>query len=154
LSALRKVLALSWSDRFLLLEAWINLGAARLALLTIPFKHIAPYLGRQLPPDHPVPDLPTIPPVARRVAWAIDVMSPRTPWESACLAQAVAGKFMLRRRGLSSRLFLGTRRLEAGDLAAHAWLQLGREIILGGGGRPTFTALSSFDERPEPGRPA
>jgi len=59
---------------------------------------------------------------------------------------------MLRRRGLSSRLFLGTRRDEAGGLAAHAWLQLGREIILGGGGRPTFTALSSFDDTPEPGK--
>ena len=149
LSALRKLLALSWSDRFLLIEAWINLGAARLALLTVPFKHIAPRLGRQLPPDHPVRDLPTIPPVARRIAWAIDVMSPRTPWESACLAQAVAGKFMLRSRGLSSRLFLGTRKDETGDLAAHAWLQLGQEILLGGGGRPTFTALSSFEEGQE-----
>jgi hypothetical protein len=61
---------------------------------------------------------------------------------------------MLRRRGLSSRLFLGTRRDETGALAAHAWLQLGREIILGGGGRPTFTALSSFEEGPDPGNPA
>jgi hypothetical protein len=154
LSALRKLLALSWSDRFLLLEACTNLGAARLALVTIPFKHIAPHLGRQLPPDHPARDLPAIPPVARRIAWAIDVMSPRTPWESACLAQAVAGKFMLRRRGLASRLFLGTRREASGDLAAHAWLQLGPEILLGGGGRPTFTALSSFEEPPEPGKAA
>ena len=150
MSALRKLLALSWSDRFLLIEAWFDLGIARLALLTVPFKHIAPHLGRQLPPDHPIRDLPTIHPVARRIAWAIDVMSRHTPWESACLAQAVAGKHMLRRRGLSSRLFLGTRRDEAGGLAAHAWLQLGREIILGGGGRPTFTALSSFDDTPEP----
>lgn len=154
MSALHKFLALSWSDRFLLIEAWIELGGARLALLTVPFKHIAPRLGRQLPPDHPVRDLPTIPPVARRIGWAVDVVSRHTPWESACLAQAVAGKYMLRRRGLSSRLFLGTRRDEAGALAAHAWLQLGREIILGGGGRPTFTALSSFEDRPEPGIPA
>jgi hypothetical protein len=143
-SALRKLAALNWRDRFLLLEAWIYLGAARAALLAVPFRHIARCLGRQFPPDHAVDEESTAPNDARRIAWAVEVMSRHTAWESACLAQAIAGKFMLRRRRLVSWLFLGTRKDAAGNLEAHAWLQCGSEILLGAGGRESFTALSSF----------
>ena len=146
MSALRKFLALSWRDRLLLLEAWCYLGAARIALLTIPFRHIARRLGRQFPADHAIPSPSPALPEARRIGWAVELMSRHTPWESACLAQSMAGKFMLRRRGLTSWLFLGTRKEASGDLAAHAWLQSGDEILLGGAGRETFTALSSFGE--------
>ena len=146
MSALRKFLALTGRERLLLLEAGIYLGAARAALLVIPFRRIARHLGRQFPPEHsPVSDAP-VPSEARKIAWAVELMSRRTPWESACLAQSMAGKFMLRRRGFPSWLYLGMRRDETGKLLAHAWLRAGDEILLGGGRLETFTALSSFGE--------
>ena len=90
---------------------------------------------------------------AARVAWAVETMSRHTPWESACLAQAIAGKYMLRRRGVASELYLGTRKDDRNQLLAHAWLSVNGSIILGGGGRDTFTALSAFEELQGP-RPA
>ena len=74
-------------------------------------------------------------------------MAGHTPWDSACLAQSIAGKFMLRRRGLSSCLYLGTKKDERRNLAAHAWLQAGNEIVIGGGDHETYTVLSAFVER-------
>ena len=147
MNALRKFLALSWEERFLLLEAYYYLGWARFTLLRVPFKQIAPRLGRQLKKE----EIPSqnVPPteLATQVGWAVDVMSHRTPWESACLAQTMAGKFMLRRRGVSSLLYLGTKKDEFGEFVAHAWLQSGNKILLGGGGAQTFVVLSTFGEK-------
>lgn len=145
--AVGKYLALGWTDRLLLIEAWLYLGAARLALLAIPFRRIAPHLGKQISPTSvQQPDPEAVPPQARRVAGAVETMSRHTPWESACLAQAIAGKWMLRRRGLSSRLYLGTRKDPSGNLKAHAWLQSADEILIGGESHETFVVLSGFSD--------
>ena len=146
MSALRKFLALRWSQRLVLVEAWWYLGAARLALLTIPFRHISPHLGQQLEAASTPTGASAPPAGARQVGWAVEIMARHTPWESACLAQTIAGKWMLQRRGLSSRLYLGTRKDETGKLTAHAWLQAGDEILIGGAGHDTFTVLGTFGD--------
>lgn len=145
---IRKFLALGWSDRWLLLEAWFHLGAVRLALLVLPFRHIARYLGPQLPPVEAAPPSATVPPGAERIAWAVGLASRHTPWESACLAQAIAGKTMLARRRVPALLYLGTRKDEKGELVAHAWLRVANAIVLGGSGHETFTVLAAFGESP------
>jgi hypothetical protein len=144
--ALRRFLSLSWPDRLLLLEAAVYLGAARVALLSIPFRLIAVHLGRQVSPDEAPRRPSSAPAAARKIAWAVEVMGHHTPWDSACLARAIAGKFMLRRRGLSSWLFLGTMKDPGGDLKAHAWLRYGNEVLLGAGTLESFTALTSFGD--------
>ncbi len=145
MTAFRKFLALEWRDRLLLSEAFLYLGLARAALLSVPFRHISRHLGRQFPPGAEAPSSGPTSPEARRIGWAVDVMSRRTPWESACLAQAMAGKFMLQRRGIRSRLSLGMKKDPAGKLAAHAWLQAGDDILLGATREP-FTVLSTFSD--------
>ncbi len=148
MSALAKFLTLSWPSRLLLLEAFFYLAAARAALVTLPFRRLAGYLGWQLNElQTPAPNMP-VPPKARRIAGAVDLVARRTPWESTCLAQAIAAKFMLRRRRLSSLLCLGTRVDSSGKLVAHAWLRYGSEILLGGADHASFTLLSAFGERP------
>ena len=95
-----------WRDRWVLVEATAWLGLARMAVLTLPFKRIAPYLGARMAvapeelSDKWAED-------ARRVGWAIRATAPHTPWRSNCLAQGIAGKAMLRRRGIPSTLYLG-----------------------------------------------
>ncbi len=66
------------------------------------------------------------------------------PWECKCLAQAISGKMMLRRRQTPSTLYLGVAKKEDGDLNAHAWLRAGESIILGGGGLERFAVVSTF----------
>jgi hypothetical protein len=147
-SGLRKFLALSWAARILLIEAWLHLGLARLALRVVPFRLISRRLGPQRGPV----DLPTssgvVPVAAQGVTRAIGIMSRHTPWESACLAQAIAGKFMLQRRGVPSLLVLGTRKDDAGNLTAHAWLRVGDGIALGGSEQGSYAVLAAFGELP------
>lgn len=147
MKALRKFRALEPGDQRLILEACVYLGVARAALLVVPFRIIAQRLGRQLSPGDSTLPSGAPAPVARRIGSAVERMARRTPWNSTCLTQTIAGKFMLRRRGLSSRLYLGTRKDESGRLLAHSWLLVGNEILIGGGGHETFTALSSFVEK-------
>ncbi len=103
----KKFFQLSWADRFLLLEAFLRLGVTRAVLLVIPFKFIAPRLGRQtldLPED---PDQGDPPEWTRRVSWAVETAAGQTPWESACLAQAITGKFMLKTVRIGNPAFPG-----------------------------------------------
>ena len=44
---------------------------------------------------------------AADVGWIVERMAEHTPWESACLAQAMAAQNMLKRRGIGSTLYLG-----------------------------------------------
>jgi hypothetical protein len=115
-----------------------------MVLRILPFRSLARYLGPQLPPTEVLNASGVLPPVARRVAWAVDLMSRHTPWESACLAQAIAGKSMLARRRIPALLYLGTRRDASGHLAAHAWLCVAGRTILGAREQGTFTALTTF----------
>lgn len=153
MNAARRLLALPPGERLLVLEALFFVTVARLALFSVPFKRIVRFLGQEVPPGSSADT--SVPASAanevRLLGAAIDRVSRHTPWETACLAQAAAGKFMLRRRGLPSRLYLGTRRDEQGRLQAHAWLETGGQFIVGGAGSHTFTPLGSFHD-PPPGK--
>jgi hypothetical protein len=61
------------------------------------------------------------------------VVGRNLPWENTCLVQAMAGQWMLRRRGLPGKLYLGLARdLESGELLAHAWLRTGEKVLTDG----------------------
>jgi hypothetical protein len=70
------------------------------------------------------------------------------PWDAKCLAQAVAGKWMLRRRGLPSTLYLGVERVHEGEkwLEAHAWLRSGTDFVTGERHYERFHVLAAFSE--------
>jgi hypothetical protein len=70
------------------------------------------------------------------------------PWDAKCLAQAVAGKWMLRRRGLPSSRYLDIDH-GLGDeawLVAHAWLRCGTEFVTGEPQHERFTVLAAYSE--------
>ena len=80
---------------------------------------------------------------ARWVAWSVETIG-RKPWlGSSCLPQALAAQAMLRRRGISSRLCLGVAQDE-GNLAAHAWVEVGKEVVIGGTEIARFARLAEF----------
>lgn len=143
---LRKLFRLSWSDRLLLIEALLWLVLARLAILALPFRWIAPHLGQHMAESAPT-EAPEQADRLRRIAGAITAASRRTPWQSACLAQAMAGKMMLRRRGLHSTLYLGVVGDEDRGLSAHAWLRSGDVILTGARGMERYTVVSTFAEK-------
>ena len=133
------------TQRMLLLEAFLLLGMARLGVLFLPFRWLAKSLGThmketdtQLPPA----DLP----LARMVGAAVRSAANHTPWGSVCLPQAVAAKWMLKRRNIPGTVYLGVikDKTKPEKLAAHAWLRCGNIILTGAKGHRQYTVVSTF----------
>lgn len=138
---------LSWRDRCLLIEAFVWLGLVRAAVCAVPFKRIAPYLKTSTAltsetSSHDWAD------EACRVGWAISAAASHTVWKSNCLAQAIAGKAMLWRRGIASTLYLGAAKGDDGcaPVAAHAWLRCATQIVTGASGHERFTIIAIFGD--------
>lgn len=114
-----------------LAEAAFWLALAWSALRLLPFRWIARYLGdyrRESDVRERPEDLGRL----SQVLLAIRVVSGNLPIQCTCLVQAMAGQWMLRRRGVSGTVYLGVARdRETGELTAHAWLRSGERIITG-----------------------
>lgn len=123
-----------------LAEAALALAVARLALAVLPIRWLVPSASRPGPsgPDPGPPD-----PRARLVAWAIERGAVRLPWRSRCLVRALAGRWMLGRRGVTSVLCLGVAR-EGGVLTAHAWLLVAGRAVCGGREAPGYTPIAEI----------
>lgn len=76
--------------------------------------------------------------------WAVEAVSRRVPWRVVCFQKGLALHLMLRRRGTPSLLHYGVGKDKEGELAAHVWISVEGEIVMGGqvGGR--FTCLATY----------
>lgn len=133
------------AERLLLLEAFALLGIARLMVFALPFKWLAVSLGRHMNESDTqicASDLRR----ARMVGQAIRSAANHTPWESVCLAQAVAAQWMLKRRRIAGTLYLGVAKDETKPekLGAHAWLRCGDVILTGRESHRQFTVVATF----------
>jgi len=141
-----KFLRLSGPERRLLAEATIWLGIARLSILTIPFRMLAPFLGRHMAESSNM-TTPNNRFFVDRVSWAVQTASRHLPWKCNCLPQAIAGKSMLKCRGVHSTLYLGLAKDGDGNLQAHAWLRSGNILVTGKQGMNRFRVVSTFAEK-------
>lgn len=147
--AMAKLQELSWSDKLRAAEAFVCLGLARLAVLTVPLRLLARVLGQTPTPS----DEPTAgeAPAASTLSLAaiVERVANHTPWSSNCLARAVAATLMLRRRGVRTRIYFGVARDDAGEIEAHAWTRSGHAILTGRNriGRYTVVGILSNDLR-------
>ncbi|MCY4634686.1 MAG: lasso peptide biosynthesis B2 protein [Acidobacteria bacterium] len=117
-------------QRAMALEAAMRLTLARLIVYYVPMRYWRRRLeavasdgssdaGRQ--------------PLGRAVGRMVRRVARRLPFEALCLPQAMAAQWMLRRRGVSARLWIGVRRPAPGrPLAYHAWLTVDGESVIGG----------------------
>lgn len=148
MSAWRTFGNLTWARRRLLAEAVLCLGVARLAVVAIPFRRLSRRLGshgKESSTDvHAAPTLR----IVADVAWSLEAASRRLPWRCACIEQGLAAKMMLRRRRISSTLYLGVARAAEGDCraTAHAWLRSGPFVITGAAARDRYTVVSTFSD--------
>lgn len=78
---------------------------------------------------HPSPALQD--PEAARTIWAIGAVGRRLMPERPCLTQALVGRLLLAREGVDATLHIGVTKEESA-LKAHAWLEQGDVVILGG----------------------
>ncbi|HEY4087304.1 MAG TPA: lasso peptide biosynthesis B2 protein [Bryobacteraceae bacterium] len=68
-----------------------------------------------------------------------------TWWRSMCLEQALAGRWMLRRRGIPSTMYVGMAKRD-GNFIAHAWL-VGEGRTVTGASAENYATLAAFRER-------
>lgn len=146
---LRKFFQRSRQERWLFLEAFLLLAIMRAAILLLPFRRITAMMNlEQGEPGAAARSFPDALPA--RVGWAVRAAAARTPWESACLAQALTAMNMLSRRGIYATLYLGV--AKGGSLQesmdAHAWLDCGGSTITGAAGAERFSAISRFTRSP------
>jgi hypothetical protein len=129
----------------LFLEAFVTLGIMRAAILTVAFKRLVRGLHHTASEAEPKTPTDAQRTLSAEIAKAIRMAANNTPWESACLVQALTAQRMLRRRGIPGVFYLGVMRNRDADekMKAHAWSKCG-DLVLTGGGYEGFTNLSSF----------
>jgi hypothetical protein len=145
MTRLAKFLRRTTSDRWLLLEALALLCWARFLVRVVPFRRIAPHLGRPMT-ESPAGVTEAERRVAWRIAWAVQAVVRHVPLGFVCLPQAMAAKWMLRRRRLPSTLYLGLQRQEEPKMTAHAWLRVGDRILTGRAESLDHTVIATFAE--------
>jgi hypothetical protein len=132
LSDFRDLGRLGWKERRALARAVVLLVVTRAALRLLPFRVVVRFVTRTPSSAHPAEEIPfPEDPSLHRMLWALDVMGRRLFPRNPCLTQAVAGQYLLWRRGLPSRLRIGVRRGDDLGLEAHAWLEHSGGIIMG-----------------------
>jgi len=138
-------------SRALLVEAVACLLAARLALAFIPFPRLARHLGSFVPPAdaHAVAVRAETAPQrqaqsADEIGWAVTRSARYVPFKAACLAQAMAARVMLRRRGVQSVMHFGAAKGKEGPFDAHAWLDAAGVEVTGYPVAEGFAEIACF----------
>ena len=138
---LRTFFALDRADKIASIEAVCLVLHAKALIASVPPRHWrSRFAGSAIEPAG-TPDLGTI----RRVRLAIQRALTNVPGSPNCLPQALAARRMLDRRGIASRLFIGTERDEDGQWRFHAWLKVGDEWVTGVCDESRYTLLEDSD---------
>ncbi len=120
------------------------LAIARAAVLTLPHARLERWFGE---PFDESGDTITDGQLeqARKVAWAIDLVSRHTPWTSNCLPQAMAARRLLRSRRIPTTIYIGAKFHETETkLVAHAWCRSGSFYVTGGKRSDEFGAVIAY----------
>ena len=127
-------------DYLFFIEAWMFLHLSKAFILFFPFKKIAAKIGvsqvetnkeSSMDNQHVLVGIS----LQRAVKYALH--------NSKCYDQALAAKFMLNRRHLSSTIYFGLNK-EEGQLSAHAWVRCGDSIVIGKIGVEKYTPVAWF----------
>lgn len=131
------------AQKLLTLEATLTLIGVALALRLLPYSRWRDALNAAPAAANPSPATVA---TARQIGRSVAAVARNLPGRPQCLAQALAARAMLKRRGIASELNLGVNKDRAA-VNAHAWLAVGSQIVTGG---PDVSGFSAFGK---PARP-
>lgn len=116
------------------LPTWMLLGICRLGILAIPFRHLAPSLGRHAGTAPWTPLLDSKNEArALSIARVVKLAGRYTPWVSNCLNEAMTARILLGLWGIPYCFLFGVRKEGANSpLEAHAWVIAGKVRVTGG----------------------
>lgn len=127
-------------EQRLVVKAWFAVSAVRVLLWVVPYRLIDAWLLQKAPAVGRAPVPPDL--IARAVTRASTLVPAAT-----CLVQALAGGWLIRRAGGRSTIRFGVARGDAG-FKAHAWLESGGRILIGGGTAGDYLPLARADDVP------
>lgn len=128
------------------LPVWLLLGLSRVLILFVPFRTLAPHLGKHtgLAPWVPLLDARQES-RARTISRVVQMGANYTPWLSNCFPQAVTARLLLGLYDIPYCLFFGVdRAADKSGMQAHAWIASGRIPVCGGESFDQFTVVGCF----------
>lgn len=127
---LHSFIRLPATRRCLLIRVALLLWATRLGLWLLPFQTLRRLLAKFAPGPTRVPGADGL--SRESVVWAVETAARHMPLANTCLTQALVAQVLLARRGYPALLRIGVVKGENDDLQAHAWVESGGEVVIGG----------------------
>lgn len=130
------------AERRLLVKAAVLLVAARFGLWLLPFALVRRLLGGLVRTPTRVRDGERHP---GKIVWAVEAAGCRLPRASTCLTRALASQVLLARRGYPALVRIGVAGGGELGLEAHAWVESGGEVVVGGPGTKRYAILTTLE---------
>lgn len=140
---LRKFLHLSGIERWLLLKATLLLGTIRLGLWLLPFETLRRVLVGLS--DAPARLRGTGQSSLGEVTWAVETAGHCIPRAATCLTLALTAQILLLRRGHGAVIHIGIAKGGGERFLAHAWVESGGKVVIGGHEIERYTPLASLE---------
>jgi hypothetical protein len=137
LGSLKKFARLPRAEKILLVRAFFLVAAIRLGLWLLQFRVLR---RLALPRENSSNGAPRM----DRLIWAVRVVSRYIP-RATCLTQALAAQALLARSGYETKLVLGFAKDEERPFEAHAWLEYGDQVLIGGPTVERYTPIAAWD---------
>lgn len=125
------------------IRAFIYCGIARMYILFFPFNKLKKRMGKVKAESPEVVDINTVR-EARNIGRTVLHAASYTPWQSKCLVQALAAQWMLKRKGISTTIYLGVKKDKQNNMLAHAWTRCGSYYVTGGYNRQGYAVVAKF----------
>jgi hypothetical protein len=137
----RRFVSLPLAKQILLLEAFGTVAANRVRLSI--------FAASTIRERTPKPKRPSVQSTYQleEIADAVQTAARYVP-RATCLTQALALQSMLTRHGHPSSLHIGVEKEQGRPFGAHAWVQSGERILIGGGQSERYAPLLVREERP------
>jgi len=129
MTRLRKFFLIPLPEQRLLLKAVFLLVIMRLGLWLLPFPSLMKLVARLSRTR--IMALQAAPDLLEKVGWAVRAASRYVP-KATCLTQALAAQTMLTSQGFPADLRIGVAKDPDGQFQAHAWIEHGGRVIIGG----------------------
>ncbi len=131
----RTFFRVSWSDKWLLLQAAAGILIVRIGLWVLPFRTMVRLFQRHQEEEGTL----TVEQLKRqrRIVWAVSAVGHRVLRKRPCLTEAFVAQHMLRVAGIPTRLRIGVQKDDRTGFAAHAWLEREGYVVIGGADSPT-----------------
>jgi hypothetical protein len=137
---LRKFLDLQQEKQQIILKAFGLLILVRLGLWLLPYKILQRCLETLFPSPVTYDAQEAAPAALETIPWAVRAASAYVP-SATCLTQALTLRTLLAQEGIPSKMEIGVTRDDEAGFAAHAWLEAGGRVVIGGERLDRYTRL-------------